>query len=594
MMSRHAVPPEVRALIDEMLNGTISPDGVRRLEAALDENRAAQQFFREYCQLHINLDAETRAQRVVNEFKDRGDCNTPIGQSAGSPRSASSPSVVDTGSLAAGELAGEMLPDAPHSPSALSFISGLFSKDGGDFLSRPAVIATAVAGGLVALLVAIAIFQKNIAQVNDNPAPLVAQDPPQLPSSIDPARVVEGNVDPSVAHQNTPTDNQQSVFVAKITDSHNAQWAPANSQWAEPSGDSADRLLVAIGQRIELSRGLAEITFDVGAKVLIEGPAALTIDSATQATLAFGQLTAQVPEQAIGFTIETPMVNVVDLGTEFGVRVSPQGMTDVAVFSGKVVASPRSSGRSNTEEPVPVVADEVRRFWSGSIMEEEPLAAPNFTMAIPKAIPVENASFESPAIDGWLERQITGWTIVSQPAWSGPLNGGVQLVGPDREQLPATRSGKQWGFIETRKAAHGKSYRTSIHQAVGTVVPNTLYQLKVTIGYEAYTTHGLRFEFPFSWEGQDTFDVGLWAGDEKSAGPIEPLKVAHDPVPKLKPGKSETITVTYRSPADLPVGEQVLYIRMSLGGNDWCRVLFDDVQLEAVSIENNWVPRAAE
>jgi hypothetical protein len=571
MMSRHAVPAEIRALIDEMLNGTISPDGVQRLEAALDENRAAQQFFREYCQLHINLDAETRAQRVVNEFKDRGDCEKLTEPSVGSPL------VVDHGGID-----GQASPATPQTPSVLSFISDYFLKTGGDFVLRPAVIASVVAGSLVALLVAFAIFQKNVAQPIDKPGSNVAQNPP-----VDPTRVVDKRTESNVVHQGNPDGNQKRVFVAKITDSHNAQWAV-------PVGDSTDRLLVAVGQQLQLANGLAEITFDVGAKVLIEGPAALTINSATQATLAYGQLTAQVPEQAIGFTIETPMVNVVDLGTEFGVRVSPKGMTDVAVFSGKVVASPRDTSRMNTQEPIPVVADEVRRFWSGSIMEEEPLAAPNFTMSIPKAIPVENGSFESPAIDGWLTRQLAGWTIVSQPAWSGPLNGGVQLVGPDREQLPAAPSGKQWGFIETRKAAHGKSYRTSIHQAVGAVVPNTLYQLKVTIGYEAYTTHGLRAEFPFSWEGQDTFDVGLWAGDDKSAGPIEPLKVAHDPVPKLKPGKSETVTVTYRSPADLPVGEQVLFIRMSLGANDWCRVLFDDVQLEAVSIENNWAPKGAE
>ncbi|MCC7083962.1 MAG: FecR domain-containing protein [Pirellulales bacterium] len=73
MSSRRDVSPEMQALIDAMLNGTISAEGVRQLELALDGNFAVQHFFREYCQLHINLDAETRAQRVIDGFIDRGD-----------------------------------------------------------------------------------------------------------------------------------------------------------------------------------------------------------------------------------------------------------------------------------------------------------------------------------------------------------------------------------------------------------------------------------------------------------------------------------------------------------------------------------------
>src|SRR5262249_41432535 len=160
-----------------------------------------------------------------------------------------------------------------------------------------------------------------------------------------------------------------------------------------------------------------------------------------------------------------------------------KGMTDVAVFSGKVVASPRS-GAEHPKQSVPVVADEVRRFWSGSIIDEEPLAAPNFTLSIPKAIPIKNASFEHPQLRGWVAREATDWTIVSQPPWPGRLNGGVQRTGQDRVQLPATKAGSQWGFIETRKAAQGGVHHTSIHQAVGALAPSTLYRLKITVGYE--------------------------------------------------------------------------------------------------------------
>jgi hypothetical protein len=49
-----------------------------------------------------------------------------------------------------------------------------------------------------------------------------------------------------------------------------------------------------------------------------------------------GQATAHVPESAIGFTINTPVINVIDQGTEFGVAVRDGGLTDVIVFDGIV------------------------------------------------------------------------------------------------------------------------------------------------------------------------------------------------------------------------------------------------------------------
>lgn len=72
MTSRRVVSPEVRALIDDLLSGAIAAEGLATLEQELAENPAAVRFFREYCQLHINLETETRAQRAIDCFQDRG------------------------------------------------------------------------------------------------------------------------------------------------------------------------------------------------------------------------------------------------------------------------------------------------------------------------------------------------------------------------------------------------------------------------------------------------------------------------------------------------------------------------------------------
>ncbi len=77
MTSRRVVSPEVRALIDDLLSGAIAAEGLATLEQELAENPAAVRFFREYCQLHINLETETRAQRAIAGLQDLGE--RPVG-----------------------------------------------------------------------------------------------------------------------------------------------------------------------------------------------------------------------------------------------------------------------------------------------------------------------------------------------------------------------------------------------------------------------------------------------------------------------------------------------------------------------------------
>jgi len=97
----------------------------------------------------------------------------------------------------------------------------------------------------------------------------------------------------------------------------------------------------ALGSRLmpgtlQLLAGVAEIQFDSGARILLEGPATLTLQTAMRGFLETGQLVARVPPQATGFTIETPRAKIIDLGTEFGVRVQPDGDLEVHVFEGTV------------------------------------------------------------------------------------------------------------------------------------------------------------------------------------------------------------------------------------------------------------------
>jgi hypothetical protein len=103
------------------------------------------------------------------------------------------------------------------------------------------------------------------------------------------------------------------------------------------------------GKVLRLDRGLAEIEFDRGARVILQGPAGLELLSGSKARLLYGTLTARVPAQASGFTVLSPNGKVVDLGTEFGLSVSGAGSTSVRVFRGLVEAFPLPTvGRDET------------------------------------------------------------------------------------------------------------------------------------------------------------------------------------------------------------------------------------------------------
>ena len=96
-----------------------------------------------------------------------------------------------------------------------------------------------------------------------------------------------------------------------------------------------------------------EITYDTGAKVILQGPVTYEVESLAGGYLSVGKLTARVEKSEIRnpksetisksanlqiskFVVRTPTATVTDLGTEFGVEVSKEGHTTSHVFRGSV------------------------------------------------------------------------------------------------------------------------------------------------------------------------------------------------------------------------------------------------------------------
>ena len=90
------------------------------------------------------------------------------------------------------------------------------------------------------------------------------------------------------------------------------------------------------GQQLNLATGLAELTYASGAKLILHAPVRFALTTPLACDLQLGKLTAKVPHSAKGFTINTPSGKVVDLGTEFGVKVNDDRTTHVIVYVGEV------------------------------------------------------------------------------------------------------------------------------------------------------------------------------------------------------------------------------------------------------------------
>jgi hypothetical protein len=143
----------------------------------------------------------------------------------------------------------------------------------------------------------------------------------------------------------TPVSEPTTAAVAVLT-------RAVDVQWSEPS--KAYRIGAALAPGwLRLRTGLAQVEFFNGARVLLEGPAELQLVSASQAFFRHGRLSAEVPPQAVGFTVDTPQVNVVDRGTAFGLDVTGDG-AEVHVFKGEVTAGKQ---RLKEGEAVTVAGD---------------------------------------------------------------------------------------------------------------------------------------------------------------------------------------------------------------------------------------------
>jgi hypothetical protein len=217
--------------------------------------------------------------------------------------------------------------------------------------------------------------------------------------------------------------------VAQITGTHNCRWSRP-----ELGVDYGSKL--HIGQRIELEEGLAEITFNNGATVLLEGPATFAVDAADKLGLVSGRLAAVVPQHAGGFRIQTQTLDVFEVGAEFGLWAQESGATEVHVFNGLVRADVRDAD-GRTLRTLELNAAEAARInpLSTTVVEFPADDATFVRNLLPSSGPHDGLlaydGFRYP--EGPLEAQNGGF------GWAGPwfTTSADEEAGPDSNRVTA-------------------------------------------------------------------------------------------------------------------------------------------------------------
>ncbi|WP_425399014.1 LamG-like jellyroll fold domain-containing protein [Aeoliella sp.] len=136
------------------------------------------------------------------------------------------------------------------------------------------------------------------------------------------------------------------------------------------------------GRVLKLDSGIAKLTFESGAQLILQGPVEFVVESPMDCAMPFGKLSAVCPVQAHGFSVSTPTARVVDLGTEFGMEVDSEGDTEVHVFEGEVLTWPVDTDGNTTDEALSLVKDEAARFKKGLAREQDFAEANRFVRDI--------------------------------------------------------------------------------------------------------------------------------------------------------------------------------------------------------------------
>ncbi len=269
------------------------------LNSIVQDDPEVRDWYLDYCRLHSTLMLELRAERAAQAVYLQIDGKRAIQESNEEDCRMALPPLPVT------------LPTGLFS-STFHGAVGFFSHE----LPFSLLIASVLMG--FGLWIASLVYVQN-------PEKVACNSPPRAPSAVSPALEVVGKI-------------------TGIADVH----------WADLRTSTEINNIVILGRKYTMASGLMEITYNTGAKVILQGPGTYEVESKNGGFLSVGKLTGKVENKtAQGFSIRTPNARITDLGTEFGVEVDQTETTTLQVFRGTVkMTAATSDGKLQDSEIV--------------------------------------------------------------------------------------------------------------------------------------------------------------------------------------------------------------------------------------------------
>lgn len=141
-------------------------------------------------------------------------------------------------------------------------------------------------------------------------------------------------------------------------------------------------------QEYAISAGQLQLIFTNGAEVILTGPAVFESQGPEHLAVRYGACSVYAPDGAEGFTVETPLSNVVDYGTRFSVNVSEAGNTDVQVVEGETDVRPVKLKPENEVKSQRLTRGMAQRLTTnnGIVIDEIPFDHKQYVSQLPDRI----------------------------------------------------------------------------------------------------------------------------------------------------------------------------------------------------------------
>jgi len=244
------------------------------------------------------------------------------------------------------------------------------------------------------------------------------------------------------------------------------------------------------GETLVVSQGTVEVTLPDGSRFIAEAPAQVTLHSKMKAHLSHGRAFFEIAKGSEGFIVTTKDLEIVDLGTAFGVDDRAEFQPQIHIIDGKV----RATARSGRHESSLLVAGEAAAVGAAATLRPIACQSSSFFQKLPSGLPSIRFSFDSDPSE--------------QAAVSGPIAEleGVQFIDESHlQEMISPAEGRFGGFLSF---ANNRSGVETTWGGIGGATPRTI---------------SLWVRIPEGTEGGDILAWGLVSGSRR----MSDLKVVY-------------------------------------------------------------------